>query len=53
MRANWHAPKYAATQPLYDSNTRAQAPNLVASLELTEGAPTGIMLPFIRATDSL
>ena len=31
MRANWHAPKYAATQPLYDSNTRAQAPNLVAS----------------------
>ena len=31
MRANWHAPKHAATQPLHDSNTRARAPNLVAS----------------------
>ena len=31
MRANQHAPKHAATQPLYDSNTRAPAPNLVAS----------------------
>ena len=31
MRANWHAPKHAATQPLHDSNTRARAPNLVTS----------------------
>ena len=31
MRANQHAPKHAATQPLHDSNTRARAPNLVAS----------------------
>ena len=52
MRANQCAPKHAATQPLHDSNTRAQAPNLVASLELTVGAPTGIMLPFIRTMDT-
>ena len=31
MRANTHAPKHAASQPLHDSNTRAPAPNLVAS----------------------
>ena len=31
MRTNQRAPKHAATQPLHDSNTRAQAPNLVAS----------------------
>ena len=31
MRANQHAPKHAATQPLHDSNARAPAPNLVAS----------------------
>ena len=31
MRANQHAPKHAATQPLHDSNARARAPNLVAS----------------------
>ena len=31
MRANWHAPKHAATQPLHGSNTRARAPNLVTS----------------------
>ena len=31
MIANWHAPKYAVTQPLHDSNTHARAPNLVAS----------------------
>ena len=31
MRANQHVPKHAATQPLHDSNTRARAPNLVAS----------------------
>ena len=37
MRANFHAPKHAATQPLYDSNTRAPAPNLVASYDLTVG----------------
>ena len=31
VHANQHAPKHAATQPLHDSNTRARAPNLVAS----------------------
>ena len=31
MRANQRTPKHAATQPLHDSNTRARAPNLVAS----------------------
>ena len=31
MRANQRPQKHAATQPLHDSNTRAQAPNLVAS----------------------
>ena len=31
MRTNQHAPKHAATQPLHGSNTRAPAPNLVAS----------------------
>ena len=31
MRANQHAPKHAATQPLHDSNARARAPNLVTS----------------------
>ena len=31
MRANLHAQKHAATQPLYGSNTRARAPNLVTS----------------------
>ena len=31
MRANQHTPKHAATQPLHGSNTRARAPNLVAS----------------------
>ena len=53
MRANQHAPKHAATQPLRDSNTRARAPNLMASLEFGVGPPTGIMLPFIRTTDTL
>ena len=31
MRGNQHVQKHAATQPLHDSNTRARAPNLVAS----------------------
>ena len=31
MHANQRPPKHAATQPLHDSNTRAPAPNLVAS----------------------
>ena len=31
MRANQRTPKHAVTQPLHDSNTRARAPNLVAS----------------------
>ena len=31
MRANQRTPKHAATQPLHGSNTRARAPNLVAS----------------------
>ena len=31
MRANPHAPKHPATQPLHGSNTRARAPNLVTS----------------------
>ena len=53
MRANQHAPKHAATQPLHGSNARARAPNLATSWELTVGAPTGIMLPFIRTTDAL
>ena len=53
MRANQHAPKHATTQPLHDSNTRAPAPNLVASWERRVGAPTKIMLPFIRTTDTL
>ena len=33
IRANQRAKKHAATQPLHDSNTRAPAPNLVASWE--------------------
>ena len=41
MRANQHAPKHAATQPLHDSNTRARAPSLVASLERRVGALSG------------
>ena len=53
MRANQHAPKHPATQPLHDSNTRARAPDLLASWERTVGSPTGIMLPFIRTTDTL
>ena len=35
MCANQRAPKHAATQPLHDSNTRAPAPNLVASAEFS------------------
>ena len=31
MRANQHAPKHAATQPLHGSHARARAPNLVTS----------------------
>ena len=31
MRANLRTPKHATTQPLHGSNTRAPAPNLVAS----------------------
>ena len=31
MHANQCAPKHATTQPLHDSNTRARAPNLLAS----------------------
>ena len=31
MRAHQRTPKHAATQPLHGSNTRAPAPNLVAS----------------------
>ena len=31
MRANQHAPKHAATQPLHGSTTRARAPHLVTS----------------------
>ena len=53
MRANQHAPKHAATQPLHDSNTRARAPNLMASYQLSVGAPTGIMLPLTATTDTL
>ena len=53
MRANPHAPKHPATQPLHGSNTRARPPNLVPSYDLTVGAPTRMMLPFIRATDKL
>ena len=53
MRANQHAPKHAATQPLHGSNARARAPNLATSWELTVGAPTGIMLPFVRTMDTL
>ena len=53
MHANQRPPKQAATQPLHDSNTRARAPDLLASWERTVGSPTGIMLPFIRTTDTL
>ena len=53
MRANWHAPKLAVTQPLHDSNMSSRAPNLVASWEPKVGAPTGIVLPFIHTTDAL
>ena len=53
MHAHQHTPKHATTQPLHDSNTRAPAPNLVASWERRVGAPTKIMLPFIRTTDTL
>ena len=53
MHANCHAPKHAATQPLHDSNTRARAPNLMASYQLSVGAPTGIMLPLTATTDTL
>ena len=35
--ANQRTPNHAKTQPLHDSNTRARAPNLVASQELTGG----------------
>ena len=52
MRAKQHAPKYAATQSLHDPNTRARAPNLGTSWELTVGAPTGIMLPLIATADT-
>ena len=31
MRANYYAPKHAATQPLHDANTRTLAPNLRTS----------------------
>ena len=53
MHADQHAPKHATTQPLHDSNTRARAPNLVASSEIRVGPPTQLMLPFIRTTDTL
>ena len=53
MLANQHTPKHAATQPLQASTTCAPAPNLVTSWELTVGAPTGIMLPFVRTMDTL
>ena len=53
MRANQHTPKHAETQPLHGSNTRARAPNLVTSWELSVGAPTRRKLPFIRTTDTL
>ena len=53
MHASQHAPKHAATQPLHDSNTRAPAPNLVASCGFSVRAPTRIMLPFIRTTGTL
>ena len=41
MRANQHAPKHPATQPLHASNTRAPATNLVTSLERTVGVLPG------------
>ena len=53
MRTHQRAPKRAATQPSHDSNTRAQAPNLVASYKLSVEAPTGIMLPLNATTDTL
>ena len=34
---NYHAQKHAVRQPLHDSNTRARAPNLATSWELTVG----------------
>ena len=34
MRANSHAPKHPATQPLHGSNTRARAPTPVPSYKL-------------------
>ena len=53
MRANSHAPKHAATQPLHGSNMSSRARNLVTSKEPKVGAPTCIVLPFIRTTDTL
>ena len=37
MRANSHAPKHPATQPLHGSNTRARAPTPVPSYKLRVG----------------
>ena len=53
MRANWHAPKRAATQFLHGSNMSSRAANLVTSKEPKVGAPTYIVVPFIRTTDTL
>ena len=51
--ANYSAPKHAKTQPLRGSNTHARAPNLMPSNDITVGAPTRVVLPFIRTTDTL
>ena len=52
-RANQHAPKHAAIQPLHRSHVSSRAPNLVTSKGAKVVAPTGIVLPSIHTTDTL
>ena len=48
MRANQHAPKHAATQPLHDSNARARAPNLKAESQKSQSSSSRArVLPLI------